>query len=128
MGIDKRTMLDIQVGRSDTPHLFEGQRHVAPVQPYCAICGQPAERSQIPKVDWYGVTIVADCCGRQMGRRVSIEEWRRLCTTGDKLWLIVGSGRKQSISAIGGNVQIGYGGQSSVKFAGRSFKARKVTP
>lgn len=108
MALSERERRLIEVGRNDfLPVLIPGMRHVPLVVPYCRLCGQPAELSQRTRVDWYSMTIEAECCGKQQGRRVSLEEIKRIHDTGDKLWLVVGRGQSQTVEKHGGRIMVG---------------------
>ena len=69
--------------------------------PYCQICQLPVVKLQyrIPKEDSWTVDFDAQCCGKTMGRRITLAEMERLRVTGEKFFLVVRKGRTQQIKA-----------------------------
>lgn len=68
--------------------------------PYCGICDQPAERFQLEvPTDHYRFAVHAECCGKQQSRRITTEEFFRLRSTNEKLYVVTGKGRAQTIKA-----------------------------
>lgn len=116
MPIDKKTRWLLATGQNDhLPILVKGMPHAPLVRPYCRICGCPTEQYTrvVPKDDV--LEIDAHCCGKQMGRRITIEELRRIHATNEKLWLVVGRHQTQSIERHGGRIMVG----------GKRFKVEK---
>lgn len=69
--------------------------------PYCRVCDLPVARIQyrIPKAESWTVDFDGQCCGKTMGRRMTMAEMYRLQQTNEKFYLIVRKAETQNARA-----------------------------
>ena len=71
--------------------MFRAGNHPGMVVPFCRLCDLPVARLRyrVPREDVYAIEFEADCCGRTVGRRVSLADMARARYSGEKLYLVV---------------------------------------
>lgn len=79
---------------------------------YCEICGEPVERMQLGITSEFHIIVDAQCCGQTSGTRITLEGYKKLQRTGEKLFVIAKPKGVQGIkSRVRGSLMVGARGK-----------------